>query len=103
LVVFSSYLHSVFPAFADDLIDPTTPSDAAPHGDVEGDCLDYGNLDFVKYAESYGAHGHRIASTAELLTTLTVCLDTKGVHLIEIPVDYSGNQDLLEKELVCPE
>lgn len=65
--------------------------------------LDYGNPDFVKYAESYGAHGHRIGSTAELLTTLTVCLDTKGVHLIEIPVDYSGNQDLLEKELVCPE
>ena len=65
--------------------------------------LDYGNPDFVKYAESYGAHGHRIGSTAELLTTLTVCLDAKGVHLIEIPVDYSGNQDLLEKELVCPE
>ncbi len=65
--------------------------------------LDYGNPDFVKYAESYGAHGHRIGSTAELLTTLTSCLDTKGVQLIEIPIDYSGNKDLLEKELVCPE
>ena len=65
--------------------------------------LDYGNPDFVKYAESYGAHGHRIGSTEELLTTLKSCLDTKGVHLVEVPVDYSGNKDLLEKELVCPE
>ena len=65
--------------------------------------LDYGNPDFVKYAESYGAHGHRIESTAELLPMLNACLDARGVHLIEVPVDYSGNHHLLEKELVCPE
>ena len=64
--------------------------------------LDYGNPDFVKYAESYGAYGHRIGSTEELLTTLESCLNAKGVHLIECPVDYSGNADLLIKELVCP-
>ena len=64
--------------------------------------LDYGNPDFVKYAESYGAHGHRIGSTEELLTTLESCLNAKGVHLVECPVDYSGNADLLIKELVCP-
>ena len=65
--------------------------------------LEYGNPDFVQYAESYGAHGHRIGSTDELLSTMRSCLDTKGVHLIEVPVDYSGNKALLEKELVCPE
>ena len=64
--------------------------------------LDYGNPDFVQYAASYGAHGHRIGATAELLPTLRTCLDARGVHLIEVPVDYSGNQGLLEKELVCP-
>ena len=64
--------------------------------------LDYGNPDFVQYAASYGAHGHRIGATAELLPTLRTCLDARGVHLIEVPVDYSVNQDLLEKELVCP-
>ena len=26
--------------------------------------LTYGNPDFVKYAESYGAHGHRVESAA---------------------------------------
>ena len=64
--------------------------------------LDYGNPDFVKYAESYGAHGHRIGATDDLLTVLTSCLDAEGVHLVEVPIDYSGNKDLLEKELVCP-
>ena len=64
--------------------------------------LDYGNPDFVKYAESYGAHGHRIGSTEELLVTLESCFNAKGVHLVECPVDYSGNADLLIKELVCP-
>ncbi|MEM7235794.1 MAG: acetolactate synthase large subunit, partial [Planctomycetota bacterium] len=32
--------------------------------------LDYGNPDFVKYAESYGAVGHRVGSSEELLPLL---------------------------------
>src|SRR6266700_1654853 len=32
--------------------------------------LTFGNPDFVNYAESYGANGHRIAATAELVPTL---------------------------------
>ena len=64
--------------------------------------LDYGNPDFVQYAEAYGAHGHRVERTEDLVPTLSNCLDTAGVHLIEIPVDYSGNGKLLDSELVCP-
>ena len=64
--------------------------------------LDYGNPDFVKYAESYGAHGHRVGSTEELLPLLENCLNAKGVHVVECPVDYAGNSDLLTKELGCP-
>ena len=36
--------------------------------------LDYGNPDFVKYADSYGAQGHRVESAGELLPTLRDCL-----------------------------
>jgi acetolactate synthase I/II/III large subunit len=64
--------------------------------------LDYGNPDFVAYAESYGAQGHRVERTEDLVPTLRTCLNTAGVHLIEIPVDYSGNGKLLDNELVCP-
>ncbi len=65
--------------------------------------LDYGNPDFVKYAESYGAHGHRIASAEDFLPTLEKCLNDKGVHLVEAPIDYSGNDGLLGRGLVCPD
>ena len=45
--------------------------------------LDYGNPDFVKYAEAYGAKGHRLQATDQLPALLEECLNGKGVHLIE--------------------
>ena len=61
--------------------------------------LDYDNPDFVAYAESYGAHGHRIESSEGLLPKLSECLNSKGVHLIDIPMDYSENAKVLTEEL----
>ena len=61
--------------------------------------LDYGNPDFVKYAESYGATGHRVGSSEELLPLLNSCLDSEGVHLIDIPIDYSDNDRILNREV----
>jgi len=61
--------------------------------------LEYGNPDFVKYAEAYGANGHRINSIGELATTLDTCLHTPGVHLIDCPVDYSENDEILNKQI----
>ena len=61
--------------------------------------LDYGNPDFVKYAESYGAKGHRLKSAEQLPDLLNECLDAKGVQLIEVPVDYSENEKVLIDEL----
>jgi len=61
--------------------------------------LTYGNPDFVKYAESYGAHGHRVDSAEGLPGLLKQCLDTPGVHLIDCPVDYSENDQILNKDL----
>ena len=61
--------------------------------------LDYQNPDFVKYAESYGAHGHRITSDAHFTETLKKCMDTDGVHLIDCPVDYSLNHSILNVKI----
>ena len=61
--------------------------------------LEFGNPDFVRYAESYGAQGHRITAAGELETRLRACLDAGGVHLIEVPVDYSENERVLGDEL----
>ncbi|MBF0368627.1 MAG: acetolactate synthase large subunit [Magnetococcales bacterium] len=61
--------------------------------------LDYNNPDFVRYAESYGAHGHRVESADDLAPLLTRCLNSPGVHLIEVPIDYSENHRVLTQEL----
>ncbi len=61
--------------------------------------LDYGNPDFVKYAESYGASGHRLDSKENLQTLLETCLASPGVHVIDVPVDYRDNHRILNEEL----
>lgn len=61
--------------------------------------LTYGNPDFVKYAESYGAFGHRAESAEHLRKLLVHSRDTPGVHLIDIPVDYSENHQILHIDL----
>ncbi|MFY0626939.1 MAG: acetolactate synthase large subunit [Reichenbachiella sp.] len=61
--------------------------------------LDYTNPDFVKYAESYGAQGHRITSDQDFEDTLKKCLDAKGVHVIDCPVDYSLNHSILNVKI----
>ncbi|MEP1765981.1 MAG: acetolactate synthase large subunit [Sulfitobacter sp.] len=61
--------------------------------------LEFGNPDFVKYAESYGATGHRITAADDLVPTIENAFTAGGVHLIDLPVDYSENQKVLIDEL----
>jgi len=66
--------------------------------------LDYKNPDFVKYAESYGAIGHRPTSDTNFKETLSKCLSMDGVHVIDLSVDYSLNHSILNvllKEKTC--
>lgn len=57
--------------------------------------LDYKNPDFVQYAQSYGANGYRAESDAHFQEILKTCLHKDGVHLIDLPVDYSLNHEIL--------
>ena len=61
--------------------------------------LEFNNPDFVLYAESYGAHGHRVTEAGELTLTLQQCLNAPGVHLIDVPINYSENVSVLIEEL----
>lgn len=67
--------------------------------DFEDFGLDFGNPDFVAYAESYGASGHRIAATAELKPLIEKCCKEGGVHLIDVQVNYSDNDRILNREI----
>jgi acetolactate synthase-1/2/3 large subunit len=61
--------------------------------------LTFGNPDFVKYAEAYGAYGHRPTSAVDFERLLAHTLATPGVHLIDCPVDYSDNDRILNNEI----
>lgn len=61
--------------------------------------LDYGNPDFVKYAESYGAKGHRVERAQELAPLITECHNNPGIHVIDVPVDYSENDRILNHDI----
>ena len=61
--------------------------------------LTFGNPDFVKYAESYGAIGHRVQRTDDLVPTLEAAFKDTGVHLVTTPIDYAENTRVLIEEL----
>lgn len=61
--------------------------------------LDFDNPCFITYARSYGANGHRLERTDELEQLMRECLDAGGVHLIDVPVDYSHNVRILNEEI----
>jgi len=66
--------------------------------------VDFGNPDFVKLAESFGAVGLRIERTEDLLPTLRKALESDSVTIIDCPVDYSENLKLTATlgEMICP-
>ncbi|WP_447969619.1 acetolactate synthase large subunit [Nitrospira sp. M1] len=61
--------------------------------------LDFGNPDYVKYAESFGATGHRVEAADAYIPIVEKAFKAGGVHLVDIPVDYSENQKVLIDEL----
>jgi acetolactate synthase-1/2/3 large subunit len=61
--------------------------------------LKFKNPDFQRYAESFGIHGHKLTETEDLRPLLKECLNTSGIHLVDVPVDYSENERVLVKEL----
>ncbi len=54
----------------------------------------FGPVDFVKYAESFGAKGYRVNKASELEEVLDKAFKEKGPTIVDVPVDYSFNQEL---------
>ncbi|HVM70010.1 MAG TPA: acetolactate synthase large subunit [Gaiellaceae bacterium] len=61
--------------------------------------MSVGNPDFVRYAEAFGARGHRPESVTELGAILGRCLETPGVHVVDVPIDYSEDGPALGTDL----
>jgi acetolactate synthase-1/2/3 large subunit len=61
--------------------------------------LNFGNPDFVAYANSYGAKGSRVGNVSEFSAMLEAAFREGGVHLVVAPIDYSENMRVLVHEL----
>jgi acetolactate synthase-1/2/3 large subunit len=61
--------------------------------------LTFGNPDFVRYAESYGAGGSTVTTAEGLMPALEAAFTKGGVQLVVVPVDYSENIRVLVEEL----
>ena len=61
--------------------------------------MSFGNPDFVRYAEAYGAKGSRVSAADDLAPTLEAAFAGGGVHLVDVPIDYSENTRVLVDEL----
>ncbi|QWC57016.1 acetolactate synthase large subunit [Erythrobacter sp. 3-20A1M] len=61
--------------------------------------LTFSNPDFVTYAQSYGATGHHVERSADLVSVLNAAFEAGGVHLVDLPIDYSENKKVLIDEL----
>lgn len=64
----------------------------------------FGNPDFVRLAEAFGATGIRIEGAAELIPALKTAFASRGPVVVEVPVDYRENLKLTERmgQIVCP-
>jgi acetolactate synthase-1/2/3 large subunit len=59
--------------------------------------VNFGNPDFVKFAESFGAIGYRIQGADELKPVLEEAFSVNKPVVIDCPVDYRENLRIVEK------
>lgn len=62
--------------------------------------IQLGNVDFVKYAQAFGAHGYRATSIENLKELVQLGMQQEGPTIIDVPVDYRCNRDRLASDLI---
>jgi acetolactate synthase-1/2/3 large subunit len=68
--------------------------EVARYGRASG--VEFGPVDVVRFAESFGAKGLMIRKPDEIATTLKRALALEGPVVVGIPVDYRDNHQLME-------
>ena len=66
--------------------------------------LSFDNPDWLKLADSFGWHGHKIENSKELVGALEKAFNEEGPSLIVVPIDYRENMILTERlgNISCP-
>jgi acetolactate synthase-1/2/3 large subunit len=87
----SNIVHMIW---IDGTYDMVAVQEVAKYGRKSG--VDFGPIDYVKYAEAFGAVGLMIRTADEIAPVLRKAFDTPGPVLVGIHVDYKDNHTLFE-------
>jgi acetolactate synthase I/II/III large subunit len=87
-------LNLVHLVWVDGSYDMVATQERAKYGRTSG--IDFGPIDYVKYAEAFGAKGMMIRRPDEVGTVMRRAFDTQGPVIVGVNVDYSDNHKLFE-------
>jgi len=57
----------------------------------------FNNPDFASYAQSFGAHGHKLEDPSQFSALLNEAVSKGGVHVIDVPIDKKQNMMLMKE------
>src|SRR4029078_12425260 len=86
--------HLVHMIWTDGHYDMVAIQERLKYGRTSG--LEYGPVDYAKYAEAFGATAFQIQSADQIASTLKKAFDTPGPVLVGVRVDYRDNARLFE-------
>lgn len=87
----SNLVHMVW---IDGTYDMVRVQEVAKYGRASG--IELGPIDYIKYAEAFGATGLMIKNPDEIASVLKRAFDTPGPVIVGVHVDYSDNHKLFE-------
>jgi acetolactate synthase-1/2/3 large subunit len=86
--------HPVHMIWIDGHYDMVATQERLKYGRTSG--VDFGPVDYTKYAEAFGATAFQIQSADQIAPTLKKAFDTPGPVLVAVHVDYRDNGRLFE-------
>ncbi|HWA79078.1 MAG TPA: acetolactate synthase AlsS [Acetobacteraceae bacterium] len=86
--------HIVHMVWVDGSYDMVGTQEKLKYGRTSG--VDFGPIDYVKYADSFGATGFMIHEPDEIGPVMTRAFETPGPVIVGVPVDYRDNHALFE-------
>jgi acetolactate synthase I/II/III large subunit len=86
--------HLVHMIWIDGHYDMVGTQERVKYGRTSG--VDFGPIDYVKYAEAFGATAFQIGNPDQIVPTLKKAFDASGPVLIGVHVDYRDNARLFE-------
>jgi acetolactate synthase I/II/III large subunit len=86
--------HLVHLIWVDGHYDMVGTQERLKYGRTSG--VDFGPVDYVKYAEAFGATAFQIHSSDQIAPTLKKAFDTPGPVLVGVHVDYRDNARLFQ-------